>query len=110
MLKKSRLTFVIPETLYRELHSKIVQDGYDLRGKSKWISEAIEALLSLDNFEDLVKISDEMHSFNKVQTIALERSLKKLIDVAGIKVRQRYPSLEGVQSSIIRTAIVQRLL
>jgi len=107
---KTKITFVVPAALQVELRERIPRDGYGLRGKSKWVSEAIEALLLLKNFTQLVQYSEEMHGFEKVETVVISAELKKSVDQAILDVRKDYPASEGVQSAIVRTAIMQRLL
>ena len=107
---KTKITFVVPTALQAELRERVTRDGYGLRGKSLWVSEAIQALLDLPNFANLVYYSGEMQGFEKVETVVIEPSLKKHLDEAMVVVRKQYPTLEGVQSSIVRTAIMQRLL
>lgn len=107
---KTKITFVVPAALQIELRERIPRDGYGLRGKSKWVSEAIESLLVLEHFARLVQYSEEMHGFEKVETVVVSAELKKQIDQAILEVRKYYPGSEGVQSSIVRTAIMQRLL
>lgn len=110
MVDKVKVTFVVPEQLQNEMRKTMVTEGYSLRGKSKWVAEAIQRLFKMSNFPELVNLGDEMSGFEKVETIVLERELKTQLDNAIITVRQQFPSLEGVQSSIIRTSILQRLL
>jgi hypothetical protein len=110
MTNKVKVAFVLPEPLQKDFKSHMVQNGYDLKGKSRWVSEAVEMLLQFSGYADLVKLNDEMSGFDKLESIVIERSLKKMITEASIAVRQKYPSLEGVQSRIVRTAIVQRLI
>lgn len=110
MTDKIKVTFVLPQTLQRELKEKIVKDGYDLKGKSRWVAEAIEKLLVNQAFPDLVKLNDEMKGFEKLESIVISRELKQQLHEAIINVRKVYPAIEGVQSRILRTAIVQRLL
>jgi hypothetical protein len=109
-LLKTKITFVVPTALYAELRERVLHDGYGLRGKSVWVSEAIITLLSLENFSMLVQYSEEMQGFEKVETVVVELPVKKQLDQAILEVRKHYPTLEGVQSSIVRTAIMQRLL
>lgn len=110
MKDKTKITFVINEGLQKELHEKIVKENYGFRGKSKWISEAIELLLNMDNYPELVNFGDELKKFEKVETIVIENHLKRKLDEAIIRTRKVYPILEGVQSRIVRTAIIQRLI
>lgn len=109
-MQKTKITFVVPETLQDELRQRVALDGYGLRGKSKWVSEAIESLFKIDNYVTLVQYSEELHGFNKVETVVISMDIKKQLDDAIIETRREYPTLEGVQSSILRTAIMQRFL
>ncbi len=107
---KVKITFVVPAALQAELRERVAREGYGLRGKSIWVSEAIQTLLGLPDFVSLVQYSEEMHGFEKVETVVIESELKKLLDDAIVEIRKQHPTLEGVQSSIVRTAIMQRLL
>lgn len=109
-MKKNKIAFVLPENLYNEMRQKIIADGYGLRGKSIWVEEAIEQLLKVHKYIDLVDINDEMRGFNKAETILVSMEMKRKLDNALIQVRQVYPAMNGVQSRIVRTAILQRLL
>jgi O-methyltransferase involved in polyketide biosynthesis len=57
---KSKITFVLPDILHKECREQIVKDGYDMRGKSRWIAEGIEYLLKMSNFPELVNLSNEI--------------------------------------------------
>ena len=109
-MNKVKLTFVLPSTLQQELREKIIRDSYDMKGKSRWIAEAVERLLATKGYPDLVKINDEMKNFAKQESVLMTPELKRQLDGAIVDVRVKYPTIEGVQSRIIRTAIVQRLL
>lgn len=110
MTDKVKVTFVLPNPLQKELKERIIGDGYDLKGKSRWVCEAIQSLLTIESFPELVKLNDEMRNFDKLESILISQELKKQLDHAIINVRKCYPMIEGVQSRIFRTAIVQRLL
>lgn len=110
MTDKIKVTFVLPMMLQQELKEKVIKDGYDMKSKSRWVAEAIEKLLVNQSFPDLVKINDEMKGFEKLESVVISRELKRQLTEAVINVRKIYPAIEGVQSRILRTAIVQRLL
>lgn len=110
MVMKSKLTFVVPDDLQRDLKEKVIKDGYGMRGKSRWISEAVERLLDIRDYPELVNISDEMHGFEKTETVVINYALKIKLDDAILQIRKDYPILEGVKSRILRTSIMQRLL
>lgn len=110
MSKKVKISFVIPEGLQKDLREKIVLDGYSLKEKSRWVAEAVEQLLQLNSYIDLVKVNDTMNGFEKFESILIERNLKTQLDESIISIRKKYPEIDGVQSRIMRTAILQRLL
>jgi hypothetical protein len=110
IMNKVRISFLLPDTLQKDVIEQMVKEGYDLKGKSRWVSEAIERLLLLSAYPELVKLNDEMKGFEKTDSVSISRDLKSQLDQAVMEVRKSYPLLEGVQSRILRTAIVQRLL
>ena len=104
------VTFKTLETLNHRLNEKIIADGYGMRGKSKWVREAIEKLFTYRDYAELVAISDDMESAKHSISIRLPRQLFLAIEEAVIDIRKDFPGLEGVKSRIIRTAILQRLI
>ena len=110
MTKKVKVSFVVPKGLQKDLREKIVLDGYNLKGKSQWVVEAVEKLLTINSYMDLVKVNDHMHGFEKFESVLVDQALKTKLDESVINVRRKYPELDGVQSLIMRTAILQRLL
>lgn len=108
--KKIRVSYCLPEAILADVKGAMMRQGYDLKGKSKWISEAIHQLLAMENYGDLVMISNQMDGFEKLDSISIEMDLKTKLDSAILEIRKQFPIIEGVQSKILRTAIVQRLL
>lgn len=108
--KKIRTTIRLPLSVRQAMHYQIIKDGYNLRGKSIWVSEAIESLLAMANFQEYVEIAHEMSNLTETEVIQISKELKDKIERALILVRKKYPALEGVQSCIIRSSIIQRLL
>lgn len=110
MIKKTKITFVVPNQLQKELRQQVISDNYGLRGKSKWVSEAIQDFLKIEHYCDMVNLGNELHGFEKSESIMLDQNTKMLLNEAILVVRTKYPLLEGVQSRIIRTSVLQRLL
>ncbi len=108
--KKMRTTIRLPQRVRLELQQRVVSAGYGLRGKSRWVAEAIEQLLELPDYPDYVDIAEEMSDLTATEVIQLPIELKARLDHALIEVRTHYPTLEGVQSCLVRSAIMQRLL
>ena len=100
----------LQKNLHQRLQQRIIADGYGMRGKSKWIIESIESLLSLADFPTLVDIAEDMDQLTDIVSIRLPEALMQKLDQAVVEVRKQYPASEGVQSNLIRASILQRLL
>ena len=108
--KKLMTSFKLQKNLHRQLLRRIIEDGYGMRGKSRWIVESVEALLAQAGFPELVDIADDMDQLTEMVSIRIPEQLMKRIENAVITVRRQYPTIEGVRSNLIRASIVQRLL
>lgn len=100
----------LQKKLHRQLQQRIIEDGYGMRGKSKWIIESIESLLKLPDYPELVDIAEDMDQLNEIVSIRLPEPLVIKLEKAIIQVRKQYPTSEGVKSNLIRASIMQRLL
>lgn len=103
-------TVKFPENVIHRLEAAVVGDGYGMRGRSRWILEAIETFLKMPNYAELVYIADDMENLGKTVSVRLSLPLMKKIEAAALEVRKIYPGLEGVKSNLIRASIIQRLL
>lgn len=110
MDKKVTTSIKLQKNLHRRLQQRIIEDGYGMRGKSKWIIESIESLLALSDYPTLVEIAEDMDQLSDMVSIRLPEDLMIRIEKAIIQVRKQYPSIEGVKSNMIRASIMQRLL
>lgn len=108
--KKVVTSIKVQKNLHRRLQQRIIEDGYGMRGKSKWIIESIESLLKLTDYPTLADIADDMDQLSDVVSIRLPEDLMLRIEKAIIHVRKQYPTIEGVKSNLIRASIIQRLL
>lgn len=110
MQKKVMTSIKLQKKLHFRLQQRIIEDGYGMRGKSKWIIESIEDLLQLSDYPTLVDIADDMDQLSEIVSIRIPESLMLKIEQAVGHVRRQYPLIEGVKSNLIRASIVQRLL
>lgn len=108
--KKVMTSIKLQKNLHRRLQQRIIEDGYGMRGKSKWIIEAVESLLELIDYPTLVEIAEDMDHLNDIVSIRLPENLMLRIEKAVIHVRKQYPTIEGVKSNLIRASIIQRML
>ncbi|MBS0358948.1 MAG: hypothetical protein JSS53_06755 [Proteobacteria bacterium] len=110
MSKQLSTSAKISQQFGKRILEQVIADGYGMKGKSKWVVEAIREFLKLDDYPELVDIADEMDNLNGVITFRLSEDLLVELETAVVKIRKIYPSLEGVKSNIIRASILQRLI
>lgn len=96
--------------LHYKMQQRIINDGYGMRGKSRWLIEAIESFLQLPDYPTLVDIAGDMDQLSDIISIRLSEDLNVKLDQAIIQVRRHYPAMEGVKSNLIRASIIQRLI
>jgi metal-responsive CopG/Arc/MetJ family transcriptional regulator len=109
-VKKKRISVIMSNNAVKEIHAKMLEEGYSLREKSKWISEAIEDFLTLKEYQSLVEMAELVNDLTKNETIYITPDIEDKLDEAIIKVRTQYPTLEGVKSLIVRASIIRRLV
>lgn len=100
----------LPAKLEHAMLRQIIEDGYGMRGKSRWIVEAVEWFLTLPGYYELVNIAENLEQLDRVISIRLSATVLHALDRALIEVRKYYPEMEGVKSNIIRASIMQRML
>lgn len=108
--KKLMTSIKLQKNLHRRLEQRIIADGYGMRGKSKWIIESIESLLTITDYPSLVDIAEDMDQLSDIVSIRLPEDIMQRIDQAILCIRKQYPTIEGVKSNLIRASIIQRLL
>lgn len=108
--KKISISFRTSERIEQRMLQRIIGDGYGLKGKSKWICDAVENFLAMPSFWDLVDIASAQEDLRKNSNFTPTEALLKKIEDAIVIVRKHYPLLEGVQSNIIRASINQKLI
>lgn len=110
MQKKVVTSIKLQKKLHHRLQQRIIEDGYGMRGKSKWIIESIESLLQLVDYPTLVDIAEDMNQLTDIVSIRLPEDLMMKIEKAVVHVRKQFPTIEGVKSNLVRASIMQRLL
>ncbi len=110
MDKKIMTSIKLQKRLHHAMLQRVISDGYGMRGKSRWIIEAIESLLQIADYPSLVDIANDMDHLSEMISIRLSEELMVKLDQAIIQVRRYYPAMEGVKSNLIRASIIQRLI
>jgi len=106
------LSATLPTELHQKVLAKIIEDRYGMRGKSKWVKEALESFLSMQNYPEFVDIGQEMEDFEMKDILSLRvpGELYAKLEDGVIAVRKFFPEMEGVKSKIIRASLMQRLI
>ncbi len=103
-------TAKLPKEVHQRVMEQVISDGYGMRGKSKWINEAMTNFFSLPNYPELVDIAEDMEEMTDVISIRIPEDFFKALENAVLEVRKIYPGMEGVKSKIIRASLIQRLI
>lgn len=107
---KVKVAFKIHHHLLNQMQ-QAYRAQYGKKGKSQWIAEAIDELLKQDNFSELVleeKVTAKLEAYPQAIDVSLD--LRYRLDEAIAQCRKKDPFKHGMQSAIIRTAIIQKLL
>ncbi len=109
-MSKQVTSFKLPTTIHNRLLEQVIKDGYGMRGKSKWVTEAIQDFLKLEDFPEMVSIAEDMVQLSEMVCLRLPESLLNELEKAVIIIRTAYPAIEGVKSNLIRASILQRII
>jgi hypothetical protein len=109
-VKKRRISIILSASATKEIRERMLKEGYSLREKSKWVSEAIEDFLMLNEYHTLVEMAELLDDFYKTEAFYITPDLEDKLEKAIIEVRKNHPAIEGVKSLIVRASIVRRLV
>lgn len=108
--QKIRINVKLSEKVCLAVREHMLKNGYTLREKSKWYSEAIHDFINMPDFPSYVHMAALIEQQPKSENFYVSRAFEDTIENAIIEVRKYYPTLEGVKSLIVRASIIQRLL
>jgi hypothetical protein len=100
----------IQKQFHQLMLEHIIKDGYGMRGKSKWIIEAIQNFIEIPGFVDFVDIADEASTLDEIISLRIPSGTNIKLENALIEVRKKFPTMEAVKSKLVRASITQRLL
>lgn len=110
--KTKKVTVRFSKRLKIEMQASLIQSGYGLHGKSRWLKEAIIHFLHQPHFIDYVEhgIDINQAELTEIEAFYLDANTVQLLKNAFVKVRIKYPLFEGVQSAFIRAAVIHQLM
>lgn len=111
-MKSKKVTVRFSSRLKSEMQAAVIKAGYGFHGKSKWLVNSIHLFLQQPSYIDLVEhgIDINQAEFTSVEAFYIDEATFKLVKKALVDVRLNYPLLEGVQSALVRAAVVFSLL
>lgn len=109
-MKTAITSIKLQKKLHHKLQQAVINDEYGMRGKNKWILEAIESFLAFPDYPHLVDLANEVDQLTDIISLRFPEGLMRKLDEAVIHVRRDYPAMEGVKSNLIRASIIQRLI
>lgn len=107
--KSRQITVPMPGHLKAQLPKSILSDGYNMRQKSKWVTEAIESLLSNPEWEGVL-LSEVSIKPDTKDVFRIPAELVVRINQEAARISLENPSLRANLSSIVRAAINRRLM
>ena len=107
----------MPETTYKiagqligRLRDHVKNDpNYGTRKKSRWICEAICQMREEDKRLSYLGVGSEIEVFDSVDKVSITSEAQEAIADIIRRIRTEDPLTEGIQSDIIRSAILYRL-
>lgn len=110
--KTKKVTVRFPKRLKAEMQTALIKSGYGLHGKSRWLKEAISNFLLQPSFVDYVEHGGDINQaeLSEVEAFYLDNDIMHLLKNAFVDIRIKYPLFEGLQSSLIRSAVIYRLM
>ena len=107
-VSKIKTTYRLPSDLKVKM-LQAVEKSYGKKKKSQWINEAINNLVKYDIGLASVGLGEHYECQDKSDVLLLDEKTFQALETAMTIVRRQDPLYEGVQSSIIRAAIRNRL-
>lgn len=110
--KNKKITVRFSKRLKSEMQAALLKSGYGIHSKSRWLKNVITAFLLQPDFIDYVEngIDINQAKLSEVEAFYLDMETVQMLKSVFIKVREKYPLFEGVQSALIRAAIVYNLM
>jgi hypothetical protein len=110
--KTKKITVRFSKRLKSEVQNALIKSGYGLHGKSRWVKEAVVSFLKLHDFLEYVEqgIHINQADLSEVEAFYLDTTVIHMLKEAYLKIRLKYPLFEGIQSSIIRAAVIYKIM
>lgn len=107
--KVKKITVKLTKEDKKKLPMQILEDGYNMREKSKWVVEAVVALLKIKDWEGAL-MSQISTKPDDQDVFTFPSDVVEHLTHEAHRVSMERPSLKANQSTIIRAAINRRMM
>lgn len=120
--EKKPVTYRLPMRMKSALHAAVVRDGYGLKGKSRWVAEAVVDFLQDRSWRDQVLDVDMVKGNDEKDVVFVDADIKDAVLAAtrqvvayAAEMRAQGRRLENLdtlvvtQAAVMRAAIIWRL-
>lgn len=104
-----KVTIRMPQFMRDDVHRKMIEEGYNLRQKSKWVAEAVEYLIGPSEWEGVLLSQADVEADTQ-DVITLPVDLHERLSLEMRRLLSSKPFLNPSLSSIIRAAIQRRCM
>ena len=105
----ARLPVRIPESLSIELMRATVESSLSLKGKSKWLCDAIGSLLDDPMHQDIIELDNALSASLKAEMFTVPIEIKDRLKKVLVSLKKQFPEKNLTVSSIVRAAIIRQM-
>jgi len=107
---KKRLTVRVPVKMLNDITICLTREKMSQRKRSEWIAHSIISLGEIENFADLIAEDWVEPGQSCPVQITLDKDAQKILETLKDEIINKRIHINEPQSSIVRTAINQKLL
>ena len=108
--KKMRTSLRLPQPVLKKIADSLITNDYSLKYRSRWICEALDEFIQIDEYPDLIAEQFMDKGDNEVIPITLRHQAHQQLAVAAQGYVERFNTAVIDQSDILRAAIIHRLI
>jgi hypothetical protein len=106
---KRRLNVRVPEKMVQEIEAKMKEDGFNSKQRSEWISRAILDLEKIESFSTFISEEWIVPGKNILLQVSIDSEANYALEKI-VLISKKELNSDDLQSSVIRTAILQKLI
>lgn len=104
-----RIAVRIPVKMFSKIESNLLSSGYNKKQRLFWFEDILKELFERENYHNLISEEFIEAGTTKIINLSITEETFKLVDNTVKEVEEK-EQIKTDRSSIIRTAILQRLL